>query len=69
MNIAPTNCRPGSAWDTWQNAGRTWRTENPDTVESNKIDAASQFANLEGWPEAGKNARHRAFLEGASCNE
>lgn len=58
-----SSCLPNSAWREWQKAGQEWRAGNPSgDAES----AASDFAAEPGWPDAGQNARYRAFSEGAA---
>jgi len=57
------NCRIGSAWHDWQLAGVEWRKQN-ESLDAK--DAASTFGNVDGYPDIGKDARRRAFLEGAN---
>jgi hypothetical protein len=62
MKMKPINCKNGSAWHTWQKAGYEWaRTGLEIEMEA----AALDFANLPGFPNAAKEARYDAFLEGA----
>ena len=60
-----SKCKPGSAWHTWQKAGSEWRKTTYATTPGARLFAATCFASLPGWPDAGRDARKRAFLEGA----
>ena len=57
------NCKPGSAWHTWQREAATWRQANPS---ANPSEYAASFAttNMIGNPSAAMAARQRAFFEG-----
>ena len=59
----PTNCKPGSAWDTWQRAGARVRSLPFAAIQQ----AANDFAYGDAfhWPIHGQQARYRAFMEGA----
>jgi hypothetical protein len=57
------NCKANSAWHAWQEAGHAWRRLNPNADHQSTNQAALNFANVDGWPDAGKNARYRAFME------
>lgn len=56
------NCNSGSAWHSWQIEGNQWAKDNP---LQDSVKAAESFCNLPGWPNAAKDARYQAFLEGA----
>jgi hypothetical protein len=56
-------CKPGSAWDTWQKAGAAWRVDNPTADDAAAISAATDYAQIGGYPDLGKSARYRAFME------
>jgi len=60
-----TYCKPGSAWDTWRKAGARWRKETCATTPGATIIAANAYAS-QGTGENERNARKRAFIEGAS---
>jgi len=57
------NCKTGSAWHSWQIEGYEWAMKNNGLDPAS---AAESFSNLPGWPNAGKDARYRAFMEGAN---
>lgn len=67
--IEAINCKQGSAWHNWQNAGADWLTTTHSTSDVRVGDikqAADLFANVEGFNGAGIDARYRAFREGAT---
>lgn len=62
-------CKPGSAWHTWQRRGIEWREANPEASNEQALHAAKSSAITFGWPDAGKAAYCRAFMEGAGVDE
>lgn len=56
-------CKRESAWHTWQTAGAAWKAATPNATTAETHAAASAFAAEPGWPDAGRHARFRAFLE------
>lgn len=57
--------KPGSAWDTWQKAGKQWRMETWATGKGALLIAANAFAS--GEINYGvRDAKKRAFIEGAT---
>ena len=63
--MTPHNCRKGSAWHTWQEAGYNWRQKTYATSKGALLLAANAFAsNSHGDNE--RNAKKRAFIEGAN---
>ena len=59
------NCKHGSAWHTWQKAGASWQRRHPYADVNQLKRAAISFGAEAGYPQAGRSARERAFLEGA----
>ena len=57
--------KPGSAWDTWQKAGAQWRAETYANTKGALLIAANGFASGANG-ENERNARKRAFIEGAT---
>lgn len=58
----PHSCKKGSAWHTWQKAGREWRKANPTKeVWNDSID----YGLLSGHQNQ-IDARTTAFREGAA---
>ena len=57
--------KPGSAWDTWQKAGAKWRKETYATSKGALLLAANAFASQANGDNE-RNARKRAFIEGAT---
>lgn len=62
--IKAINCKQGSAWHEWQNSGAEWAITVKDYSDQKITEAAQTFANVSGWPQAGIDARNRAFIEG-----
>jgi hypothetical protein len=60
-----TQCKPGSAWETWQQIGKQWRNRRYNVSASDIDKAAQKFADESGWPQAARASRKRAFMEGA----
>ncbi len=60
MNTA----KPGSAWDTWQKAGKQWRMEWA-TGKDALLVAAVAFAS-QANSDNERQAKRRAFIEGAT---
>ena len=60
------NCKPGSAWDTWQTAGRNWRAKTYATSKGAILIAANAFASNSYGNE--RAAKIRAFKEGATAH-
>ena len=57
--------KPGSAWDTWRKAGAEWRAQTWATSPGALLVAANAYASgASGQNE--RNARKRAFIEGAA---
>ncbi len=58
-----SQCKKGSAWDTWQRAGERVKGKPFTAIQS----AANDFAygDAFSWPIQGQQARYRAFIEGA----
>ena len=63
--MKPYNCKKGSAWHTWQEAGHKWRQETWATTKGALLVAANAFASYADG-ENERNAKKRAFIEGAS---
>tara|TARA_R110000744_G_scaffold215415_1_gene334258 strand:+ start:310 stop:573 length:264 start_codon:yes stop_codon:yes gene_type:complete len=61
MNTA----KPGSAWDTWQKAGKQWRMETWATGKGALLIAAVAFASGASGDNE-RQAKKRAFIEGAT---
>ena len=57
--------KPGSAWDTWQKAGAQWRAETYANTKGALLIAAICFASQANGDNE-RNARKRAFIEGAT---
>ena len=57
--------KPGSAWDMWQKAGAQWRAETYANTKGALLIAAIGFANQANGDNE-RNARKRAFIEGAN---
>lgn len=53
---------PGSAWDTWRNAGSKYAGDNPQAEDHDISHAAALFAKSNGL---NREVVKRAFLEGA----
>ena len=67
MTIRSFNeAKPGSAWDTWRKAGIEWRNQTYATSKGAILLAATIFAHEGDYPDIGKDARKRAFIEGAT---
>jgi hypothetical protein len=64
-----SKCKRNSAWHDWQKAGKEWRENTWANSQKAILLAANNFASLPGWPDAGRDARKRAFLEGANNPE
>ena len=58
-------CKPGSAWDTWQQAGKAWREANQEGDYYAASVAGHAYATARAFPELGIDACLRAFCEGA----
>jgi len=62
--IRPANCpKKGSAWDTWQQAGRKWRMETWATTPGAVLLAANAFASGASGDNE-RQAKKKAFIEG-----
>jgi hypothetical protein len=59
------NCKPGSAWHTWQMAGKEWRKETYATSKGALLIASNAFAS-DSYGDNERSARRRAFIEGAN---
>jgi hypothetical protein len=57
--------KPGSAWDTWQQAGREWRAQTWSTGKGALLVAANCFATG-SYGSNEREAMKRAFIEGAT---
>lgn len=57
--------KPGSAWDAWQKAGAQWRAETWSHSKGALLIAANGFASQANGDNE-RNARKRAFIEGAT---
>lgn len=67
MTIRSFNeAKPGSAWDTWRKAGIEWASQTNATSKSAMLMAATSFAHEGDCAGLRKDARKRAFIEGAA---
>lgn len=53
---------PGSAWETWTNAGIEWRKSNPVATMAEASARAKEYAVERGF--GGDKVTARAFVEG-----
>ena len=58
------NCKLGSAWYTWQHAGKEWRKNTYATSKGALLIAANAFAS-DSYGDNERRAQKRAFIEGA----
>lgn len=63
MQFNHTEPLPGSAYDTWREAGRAWARETWATSPGALLIAANAFASDAGG--ARREVMKRAFIEGA----
>ena len=64
MTMKPSNCKPRSAWRTWQKIGAQWANRFTNATGQDIADAAKKFAE-ESPLAVAHHARRRAFAEGA----
>lgn len=57
---------PGSAWETWRNAGREWRAQTWASTPGALLLAANAYASGRGLGENWRDTIKRAFIEGAA---
>lgn len=57
---------PGSAWETWRNAGANWRARTWATTPGALLLAANAYASERGLGENWRDTIKRAFIAGAA---
>lgn len=62
--MTPFNCKPGSPWHDWQNAGENWAKLNPYASPDLLETTARNFAAYTRGPDEARAAQ-RAFAQGA----